>query len=664
MGACLIPLGIFKMMRGMVLAIIVIFGAVGMQAEGFAAYSEQQHHQELFEDLMDAPNTKEYVDHFAANFFAPDSEARAEMAAAESANADYHSLLGTTLQKGKKAAKKGKKKAGVTAVVKAMAKAKAVSTKKGKKVAKVVKKKVAKVAKKGKKMIFRKGKLHGKAHRTRVPETQEEKDRRAIAKRGAENDSMRSTQITERMDEGDVDDLEITRKAKKAVRHMFLESKDKCKALCGTVYTKCAQIFCNKGKAKLCLSKYNIKTCKAEAKERVFKEKDQKAQVTMARLHSLKLEKKQKKLYELHKKAREVGVKAKAKERKTKAADAASERWIKKTVRQTSHSSATAAIDNNGGDELMQDVHGKPVGSILKHLRTEFRKGKRAKKKAAAAAKRRLKLLSSKKCKHGRNAAYHECSAITSDTFKTCRKLALTADSKFRSVLMFMKKNRKTMGRVDVDHMSDTAKGKLTAAILHRLAKEALKSKLAKKALFKYKSDKAHLKLAVHNQKKAMADASDKNKAAAVTKVIAKAKGKKAGKVKGKKAKVVAAKKAAVAKKIAKDAKGVAKSANAVVAAKYKKVKKFAHETTKAGHALKDAAKKDLKDVKKGASKAVSLYEMEAELFDRSLDKPVVDLYDQEEDLFQEQTHQDDVRDSRKLSLYDEEAADFDSMLH
>merc|ERR1711998_411490 len=540
MGACLIPLGIFKMMRGMVLAIIVIFGAVGMQAEGFAAYSEQQHHQELFEDLMDAPNTKEYVDHFAANFFAPDSEARAEMAAAESANADYHSLLGTTLKKGKKA------------------------TKKGKKVAKVVKKKVAKVAKKGKKMIFRKGKLHGKAfHRTRVPETQEEKDRRAIAKRGAENDSMRSTQITERMDEGDVDDLEITRKAKKAVRHMFLESKDKCKALRGTVYTKCAQIFCNKGKAKLCLSKYNIKTCKAEAKERVFKEKDQKAQVTMARLHSLKLEKKQKKLYELHhkkswikknekehKKAREVGVKAKAKERKTKAADAASERWIKKTVRQTSHSSATAAIDNNGGDELMQDVHGKPVGSILKHLRTAFRKGKRAKKKAAAAAKRRLKLLSSKKCKHGRNAAYHECSAITSDTFKTCRKLALTADSKFRSVLMFMKKNRKTMGRVDVDHMSDTAKRKLTAAILHRLAKEALKSKLAKKALFKYKSDKAHLKLAVHNQKKAMSDASDKNKAAAVTKVIAKAKGKKAGKVKGKKA------------------KGVAKSANAVVAAK------------------------------------------------------------------------------------------------
>merc|ERR1711998_131276 len=657
MGACLIPLGIFKMMRGMVLAIIVIFGAVGMQAEGFAAYSEQQHHQELFEDLMDAPNTKEYVDHFAANFFAPDSEARAEMAAAESANADYHSLLGTTLKAAKKGAKKGKKKAGVTAVVKAMAKAKAVSTKKGKKVAKVVKKKVAKVAKKGKKMIFRKGKLHGKAHRTRVPETQEEKDRRAIAKRGAENDSMRSAQITERMDEGDVDDLEITRKAKKAVRHMFLESKDKCKALRGTVYTKCAQIFCNKGKAKLCLSKYNIKTCKAEAKERVFKEKDQKAQVTMARLHSLKLEKK-------HKKAREVGVKAKAKERKTKAADAASERWIKKTVRQTSHSSATAAIDNNGGDELMQDVHGKPVGSILKHLRTAFRKGKRAKKKAAAAAKRRLKLLSSKKCKHGRNAAYHECSAITSDTFKTCRKLALTADSKFRSVLMFMKKNRKTMGRVDVDHMSDTAKGKLTAAILHRLAKEALKSKLAKKALFKYKSDKAHLKLAVHNQKKAMADASDKNKAAAVTKVIAKAKGKKAGKVKGKKAKVVAAKKAAVAKKIAKDAKGVAKSANAVVAAKYKKVKKFAHETTKAGHALKDAAKKDLKDVKKGASKAVSLYEMEAELFDRSLDKPVVDLYDQEEDLFQEQTHQDDVRDSRKLSLYDEEAADFDSMLH
>merc|ERR1711998_766293 len=467
MGACLIPLGIFKMMRGMVLAIIVIFGAVGMQAEGFAAYSEQQHHQELFEDLMDAPNTKEYVDHFAANFFAPDSEARAEMAAAESANADYHSLLGTTLKKGKKAAKKGKKKAGVTAVVKAMA----VSTKKGKKVAKVVKKKVAKVAKKGKKMIFRKGKLHGKAHRTRVPETQEEKDRRAIAKRGAENDSMRSAQITERMDEGDVDDLEITRKAKKAVRHMFLESKDKCKALRGTVYTKCAQIFCNKGKAKLCLSKYNIKTCKAEAKERVFKEKDQKAQVTMARLHSLKLEKKQKKLYELHKKAREVGVKAKAKERKTKAADAASERWIKKTVRQTSHSSATAAIDNNGGDELMQDVHGKPVGSILKHLRTAFRKGKRAKKKAAAAAKRRLKLLSSKKCKHGRNAAYHECSAITSDTFKTCRKLALTADSKFRSVLMFMKKNRKTMGRVDVDHMSDTAKRKLTAAILHRLAK-------------------------------------------------------------------------------------------------------------------------------------------------------------------------------------------------
>merc|ERR1711998_337134 len=167
-------------------------------------------------------------------------------------------------------------------------------------------------------------------------------------------------------------------------------------------------------------------------------------------------------------------------------------------------------------------------------------------------------------------------------------------------------------------------------------------------ALFKYKSDKAHLKLAVHNQKKAMSDASDKNKAAAVTKVIAKAKGKKA----------------AVAKKIAKDAKGVAKSANAVVAAKYKKVKKFAHETTKAGHALKDAAKKDLKDVKKGASKAVSLYEMEAELFDRSLDKPVVDLYDQEEDLFQEQTHQDDVQDSRKLSLYDEEAADFDSMLH
>merc|ERR1719453_1620603 len=321
-------------------------------------------------------------------------------------------------------------------------------------------------------MIFRKGKLHGKAHRTRVPETQEEKDRRAIAKRGAENDSMRSAQITERMDEGDVDDLEITRKAKKAVRHMFLESKDKCKALRGTVYTKCAQIFCNKGKAKLCLSKYNIKTCKAEAKERVFKEK--------------------------------------AKERKTKAADAASERWIKKTVRQTSHSSATAAIDNNGGDELIQDVHGKPVGSILKHLRTEFRKGKRAKKKAAAAAKRRLKLLSSKKCKHGRNAAYHECSAITSDTFKTCRKLALTADSKFRSVLMFMKKNRKTMGRVDVDHMSDTAKRKLTAAILHRLAKEALKSKLAKKALFKYKSDKAHLKLAVHNQKKAMADASDK----------------------------------------------------------------------------------------------------------------------------------------------------------
>merc|ERR1711998_699172 len=521
MGACLIPLGIFKMMRGMVLAIIVIFGAVGMQAEGFAAYSEQQHHQELFEDLMDAPNTKEYVDHFAANFFAPDSEARAEMAAAESANADYHSLLGTTLKAAKKGAKKGKKKAGVTAVVKAMAKAKAVSTKKGKKVAKVVKKKVAKVAKKGKKMIFRKGKLHGKAHRTRVPETQEEKDRRAIAKRGAENDSMRSAQITERMDEGDVDDLEITRKAKKAVRHMFLESKDKCKALRGTVYTKCAQIFCNKGKAKLCLSKYNIKTCKAEAKERVFKEKDQKAQVTMARLHSLKLEKK-------HKKAREVGVKAKAKERKTKAADAASERWIKKTVRQTSHSSATAAIDNNGGDELMQDVHGKPVGSILKHLRTEFRKGKRAKKKAAAAAKRRLKLLSSKKCKHGRNAAYHECSAITSDTFKTCRKLALTADSKFRSVLMFMKKNRKTMGRVDVDHMSDTAKRKLTAAILHRLAKEALKSKLAKKALFKYKSDKAHLKLAVHNQKKAMADASDKNKAAAVTKVIAKAKGKKA----------------------------------------------------------------------------------------------------------------------------------------
>merc|ERR1712070_1117837 len=476
---------------------------------------------------------------------------------------------------------------------------------------------------------------------------------------GAENDSMRSAQITERMDEGDVDDLEITRKAKKAVRHMFLESKDKCKALRGTVYTKCAQIFCNKGKAKLCLSKYNIKTCKAEAKERVFKEKDQKAQVTMARLQSLKLEKKQKKLYELHhkkswikknekehKKAREVGVKAKAKERKTKAADAASERWIKKTVRQTSHSSATAAIDNNGGDELMQDVHGKPVGSILKHLRTAFRKGKRAKKKAAAAAKRRLKLLSSKKCKHGRNAAYHECSAITSDTFKTCRKLALTADSKFRSVLMFMKKNRKTMGRVDVDHMSDTAKRKLTAAILHRLAKEALKSKLAKKALFKYKSDKAHLKLAVHNQKKAMADASDKNKAAAVTKVIAKAKGKKAGKVKGKKA------------------KGVAKSANAVVAAKYKKVQKFAHETTKAGHALKDAAMKDLKDVKKGASKAVSLYEMEAELFDRSLDKPVVDLYDQEEDLFQEQTHQDDVQDSRKLSLYDEEAADFDSMLH
>merc|ERR1712070_438946 len=311
-------------------------------------------------------------------------------------------------------------------------------------------------------------------------------------------------------------------------------------------------------------------------------------------------------------------------------------------------------MGNNGGDELMQDVHGKPVGSILKHLRTAFRKGKRAKKKAAAAAKRRLKLLSSKKCKHGRNAAYHECSAITSDTFKTCRKFALTADSKFRSVLMFMKKNRKTMGRVDVDHMSDTAKRKLTAAILHRLAKEALKSKLAKKALFKYKSDKAHLKLAVHNQ----------NKATAVTKVIAKAKGKKAGKVKGKKAKVVAAKKAAVAKKIAKDAKGVAKSANAVVAAKYKKVKKFAHETTKAGHALKDAAKKDLKDVKKGASKAVSLYEMEAELFDRSLDKPVVDLYDQEEDLFQEQTHQDDVQDSRKLSLYDEEAADFDSMLH
>merc|ERR1711959_631378 len=376
-------------------------------------------------------------------------------------------------------------------------------------------------------------------------------------------------------------------------------------------------------------------------------------------------EKKQKKLYELHhkkgwikknekehKKAREVGVKAKAKERKTKAADAASERWIKKTVRQTSHSSATAAIDNNGGDELMQDVHGKPVGSILKHLRTAFRKGKRAKKKAAAAAKRRLKLLSSKKCKHGRNAAYHECSAITSDTFKTCRKLALTADSKFRSVLMFMKKNRKTMGRVDVDHMSDTAKRKLTAAILHRLAKEALKSKLAKKALFKYKSDKAHLKLAVHNQ----------NKAAAVTKVIAKAKGKKAGKVKGKKAKVVAAKKAAVAKKIAKDAKGVAKSANAVVAAKYKKVKKFAHETTKAGHALKDAAKKDLKDVKKGASKAVSLYEMEAELFDRSLDKPVVDLYDQEEDLFQEQTHQADVQASRKRSFDDEEVSDFDSM--